>query len=52
MVNTGFHLPADGFELVDMPAGRIRGRGVNRKFTTPSIPKNFAPIFRELSSRQ
>jgi hypothetical protein len=52
MVNTGFHLPAHGFELVDLPAGTIRGVSVNRKFTTSSISKNFASIFRELISRQ
>jgi hypothetical protein len=42
MVNTGFHRPFHGFELVDMHASRITGAGVNRKFTTPSIAKIFA----------
>jgi hypothetical protein len=42
MVNTGFHLAAHGFELVDAPAGGITGAGVNRKFTTSSISKNLA----------
>jgi hypothetical protein len=42
MVNTGFHLPPHGFELVDARAGAIAGAAVNRKFTTPAIPKIFA----------
>jgi hypothetical protein len=52
MVNTGFHASGHGFERVDAPASRITGVGVNRKFTTASIAKNLASIFRELSSRQ
>ncbi|WP_155248472.1 hypothetical protein [Bradyrhizobium japonicum] len=43
MVNTGFHLAAHGFELVDAGLPRqITGANVNRKFTTPPIAKNSA----------
>src|SRR5947207_12421880 len=42
MVNTGFHPPPHGFELVDVRARGTTGVRVNRKFTRPPVAKIFA----------
>src|SRR3954469_7039659 len=46
MVNTGFHLPPHGFELVDTRPARPRrgstGLGINGKFTRLRFAKIFA----------